>query len=267
MIEMQTGRAPRPIDMHTESAMDVPDIPESTAPPISVGAVLEAVTTHAFVFDSEQKLVSCTRKALERTGPPETLTALLEHPLTAAIPEHERRLCLQKASDIFEAGTVASGQGVWFWTNPDVNDSESLVYAILRPLYSGENRLAGLLFICDELGADALPESLARVPITDDQEEDRIELARQFAVTLNHEINNPLFVVSATLEDLLSEPLDKDVEKRLQLALDNVWKVAEAVKLLQEIRQIVSKAYIPGYRMIDLEASSVRRRQPGTEPR
>jgi len=263
MIELQTSRAPRPIDINSESGMEVPIPPESTAAPISVGAVLEAVTTHAFVFDGEQKLVSCTRKAMERTGRPETLSALLEHPLTAAIPEHERRLCLQKASDIFEAGTIARGQGVWFWTNPAAKEGDGLVYAVLRPLYADQDRLAGLLFICDELAADALPDSLTRLPFNDDQDQDRIELARQFAVTLNHEINNPLFVVSATLEDLLSEPLDKDMEKRLQLALDNVWKVAEAVKLLQEIRQIVSKAYIPGYRMIDLEASSIRPRSPG----
>ena len=83
-------------------------------------------------------------------------------------------------------------------------------------------------------------------------------MARQFAVTLNHTINNPLFIVSATLEDILSEPLDPVLQRRLQTALDSVWKVAEAVKLLQEIRQIVSTSYIPGYTMIDLEASSVR---------
>src|SRR5688500_15597502 len=126
MIDLQTGRAPRPIDTSSKTSMDMPEIPQSTAAPLYVGAVLEAVTTHAFVFDGEQRLVSCTRKALERTGGPETLAALLEHPLTVAIPEHERRLCLQKASDIFEAGTVASGQGVWFWTNSAAKDADSL---------------------------------------------------------------------------------------------------------------------------------------------
>src|SRR5439155_962870 len=81
-------------------------------------------------------------------------------------------------------------------------DDEGLVYAILRPLYAPDRSISGLLFLCDELADGALSDTLARAPLDDDQEQDRIELARQFAVTLNHEINNPLFVVSATLEDI-----------------------------------------------------------------
>jgi signal transduction histidine kinase len=223
---------------------------------ISVGAVLAAVTTHTFVFDRAQRLVSATRHALDKTGPISTLAELFDSSLTASIPAHEKRLSMQKASDIIEAGSFQVGQGVWVWTNPQSELESGLVYAILRPLYSPASAISGLLFICDELSEGTMPESLAKDYATPNQEQGRIELARQFAVTLNHEINNPLFVVSATLEDLLAEPLDPQVAEQLQLALDSVWKVAEAVKLLQEIRQIVSKAYIPGYRMIDLEASS-----------
>ena len=233
--------------------------PENSDSILSVGAVLEAVKTHTFVFDREQRLVSCTGPALESLsgeGRLETLSALLAAPLTSAIPEYERRLCLQKASDIMEAAVIETGQGVWRWTNPATPTERDLVYAILRPLYDASRRVQGLLFICDELRDGELSESFRRMSLGGDQDEERIELARQFAVTLNHEINNPLFVVSATLEDLLSEPLDAEMAARLQLALDSVWRVAAAVKLLQEIRQIVSKAYIPGYRMIDLEASS-----------
>ena len=248
--------------------MDEPEpteTPEPTRAALSVGAVLEAVRTHTFVFNRDQRLVSCTRLAVERMRSGEnfgTLSKLLDAGLTSVIPPHERRLCLQKASDIIEAEEIATGQGVWCWTNPEPRHDDGLIYAILRPLYGQDRQVTGLLFLCDELGEGGLPESLTRLPVADDMEQDRIELARQFAVTLNHEINNPLFVVSATLEDVLSEPLDEEIGVRLQVALDSVWKVAEAVKLLQEIRQIVSKAYIPGYRMIDLEASSHRPRQP-----
>jgi signal transduction histidine kinase len=264
MNELSAGRIAMNIAAKPEVYRDLPPDEEPTDAPastLSVGAVLEAVTTHAFVFDRGQQLLSATRKARERASSGEshdTLADLLNSALTAAIPEHERRLCLQKASDILEAVEIARGQGAWYWANPKASDHGGLVYAILRPLYSPDGKISSLLFLCDELMEGALPDSLTRIPVADSVEEDRIELARQFAVTLNHEINNPLFVVSATLEDLLAEPLDESVSQRLQLALDSVWKVAEAVKLLQEIRQIVSKAYIPGYRMIDLEASSHR---------
>ena len=48
----------------------------------------------------------------------------------------------------------------------------------------------------------------------------RLDVARQLAATLNHEINNPLFIVSATLEDLLAESGDPASKRRLRAALD-----------------------------------------------
>lgn len=84
----------------------------------------------------------------------------------------------------------------------------------------------------------------------------RLDVARQLAATLNHEINNPLFIVSATLEDLLAETDDPAAQRRLRGALDSVWRVASAVKQLQEIRHIVTTAYIEGLPMVDLDAST-----------
>jgi signal transduction histidine kinase len=111
--------------------------------------------------------------------------------------------------------------------------------------------------------ADAAPASTAR-----------LDVARQLAATLNHEINNPLFIVSATLEDLLAETEEPSTfivsatledllaeteepstQRRLRAALDSVWRVASAVKQLQEIRQVITTAYIEGLPMVDLDAS------------
>jgi signal transduction histidine kinase len=91
----------------------------------------------------------------------------------------------------------------------------------------------------------------------------QLDMARQLAATLNHEINNPLFIVSATLEDVLAETQDPEMERRLKGALDAVWRVASSVKQLQEIRQVVTTTYISGFPMIDLEAS-VEPRKPSS---
>jgi signal transduction histidine kinase len=93
----------------------------------------------------------------------------------------------------------------------------------------------------------------------------RLDVARQLAATLNHEINNPLFIVSATLEDLLAEAEEPAEERRLRGALDAVWRVASAVKQLQDIRQVVTTAYIEGLPMVDLDASTEAR--PGSGER
>jgi len=132
------------------------------------------------------------------------------------------------------------------------------VWVLPLPIYQGESKPAGVAFITMEVETEDSEEPARKAA----RDQDRLQLARQFAVTLNHEINNPLFIVSATLEDVLAEPLSDEIHGKLEMALDNLWQVAEAVKLLQEIRQIVSTTYIPGYTMIDLEASSHRPKAP-----
>jgi signal transduction histidine kinase len=122
----------------------------------------------------------------------------------------------------------------------------------LRVLATRVDRTAGgvdLLLTCHESGVAA--------PATDSAPSGtaRLDVARQLAATLNHEINNPLFIVSATLEDLLADSEDPAIQRRLRAALDSVWRVASAVKQLQEIRQVVTTAYIEGLPMVDLDAS------------
>jgi signal transduction histidine kinase len=112
--------------------------------------------------------------------------------------------------------------------------------------------IIGCLFASREFG------DFGEFPDTDrqaEQEEARMDVARQLAATLNHEINNPLFVVSATLEDLLAETSNPAEQRRLKAALDSVWRVSSSVKKLSEIRQLVSTPYVGGLPMIDLEAS------------
>ena len=84
---------------------------------------------------------------------------------------------------------------------------------------------------------------------------DGAALIRQLAATLNHEINNPLFVVSATLEDLLADSTDPIERLRIEQALECVWRAATAVKCLQELRQVVTTEYVVGFPMIDLVES------------
>jgi signal transduction histidine kinase len=119
---------------------------------------------------------------------------------------------------------------------------------LIDPLAAPDG-VSGLVLSCLEVGDhDPSHVHLAHEAV-------RLDLARQLAATLNHEINNPLFIVSATLEDLLAEAADPDEQRRLRAALDAVWRVASAVKQLQEIRQIVTTPYVEGLEMVDLEAS------------
>lgn len=130
------------------------------------------------------------------------------------------------------------------------------VHVMARPVLR-TRQAVGVVLACFEDGAPGAPAAPSA-----EQEAARLEVARQLAVTLNHQINNPLFIVSATLEDLLAEHPPADIERRLKAALDAVWRVSSAVKQLSEIRQLVSTPYIEGFPMIDLEASQQRPPDP-----
>jgi signal transduction histidine kinase len=90
---------------------------------------------------------------------------------------------------------------------------------------------------------------------TEQMDAARLDAVKQLAVTLNHEINNPLFIISMTLEDMLAEENDPAVLRRLRASLDAVWRVSNAVKQLQELRKVVITDYAAGLSMVDLEAS------------
>lgn len=65
-----------------------------------------------------------------------------------------------------------------------------------------------------------------------------LQIARQIANGLSHEINNPLFVISATLEDLMTDDTDPADLAQLQIALDSVWKVSDVVRQAADITYI-----------------------------
>jgi signal transduction histidine kinase len=128
-------------------------------------------------------------------------------------------------------------------------DRERTCRVFVTPCADPSAGLIGYLFSSSDFG---LPGGDHRAA---EENAARMEVARQLAATMNHEVNNPLFVVSATLEDLLAEASDPAEQRRLNAALDAVWRVSEAVKKLSDIRQLVTTAYIEGLPMIDLEAS------------
>ncbi len=217
--------------------------------------LLSSVTVYSYAVDRDLRVTHAD-------GPLSTLTcvaggmddATVGTSLRDVLPEPERGRWERFVNSVLES----EGADV-FPAPTDLCPHPRRLLA--RPIRDADGEATGVFFVCMEMseeGQAAHAEVGQKV-----LEEGRLDLARQFAVTLNHEINNPLFVVSATLEDVLAEPLDPALQRRLQTALDSVWRVAEAVKLLHEIRQIVSTTYIPGYTMIDLEASS---RHPGPDP-
>ncbi len=183
--------------------------------------------------------------------------------LLDAVSESDRAYWNGYLRELFE-GSAGTRKG-YVYASPEVDGQtghSSFICVAPRAIGDGKS-VKRICFAAMEIFQEALANALGDPDKAGEpMDEEGLTVAKQLAATLNHEINNPLFIVSATLEDLLADPLDPEMRRRLQLALDKTWQAVEAVKQLQDVRQIVQTSYIPGVTMIDLEASSRHKPKP-----
>ena len=85
----------------------------------------------------------------------------------------------------------------------------------------------------------------------------RLEAISQTAVSLNHEINNPLCVISGTAELMLMKwgTSDGELKKPLEVILRNAARIQKITKKLAELIEPIVVEYQAGIQMIDVERS------------
>jgi len=84
---------------------------------------------------------------------------------------------------------------------------------------------------------------------------ERLEAVRQTAITVNHEVNNPLMTILATTQVLLlyQENLDGRTRERLKVIEREVKRIAEVTRRLQTLDALKTDDYVAdGPKMIDL---------------
>lgn len=85
---------------------------------------------------------------------------------------------------------------------------------------------------------------------------ERLAAIGEMTVTLHHEINNPLMSAFADVELLLADPGMAEPKRRdglleVQTALR---RIRDIVRQIGDLREVRTKSYVAGVRMIDLEA-------------
>ena len=83
----------------------------------------------------------------------------------------------------------------------------------------------------------------------------RLEAVRETAITVNHEVNNPLATILATAQMLLmaDKDLSENVREKLAQIERDVKRIAEVTKALRSVEQVRTTDYIPrGPKMLDL---------------
>jgi DNA-binding response OmpR family regulator len=140
--------------------------------------------------------------------------------------------------------------------------NESLAAAALR--LGADDYLAK-----DHSLLDMLPEILERVRRSRElrkalvaAERDLVRAERlaaigEMTVTLHHGINNPLMSASSDLELLLEDPsLPPEQRRALEGIQVSLFRIRDIVKQIGDLRAVHTKTYMPGIRMVDLEAGA-----------
>ena len=94
----------------------------------------------------------------------------------------------------------------------------------------------------------------------------RLEAIEQIVRSVNHEINNPLMIISGNAEYLLAimEQADDGLKSKLNSIVSEVRRIFLVTQRLKEIKEPVTEDYIGTHdQMIDLlRSSQIRQRQP-----
>ena len=86
---------------------------------------------------------------------------------------------------------------------------------------------------------------------------ERLSAVVETAVTVNHEINNPLFVITSSVESLQRSLFDSDsgVREKLERILEACQRIQRFTQQLSTVIEPVTKEYLPGMRMLDIRQS------------
>jgi PAS domain S-box-containing protein len=131
------------------------------------------------------------------------------------------------------------------------NGQRTPVNVSLSVMKDSAGKPMGTLSICKEIGAGQFAEY-------DKNESDRVTAVVETAVAVNHAINNPLVPILGNAQFLLQDERlpQEDVRRRLRVIVKNALRIRDITQKLANIQHPVTKEYLKGTRMLDIEAST-----------
>ena len=116
------------------------------------------------------------------------------------------------------------------------------------PLPDQQGRVGGALLVCEDVTEHTrLEQELVRV--------EKLATVGQMVVTINHEINNPLSIISTNAQSLrlLNPDLDEKIVDKLHGIERQVKRISEVTQRLRALQEVDTDEYIAeGPRMIDV---------------
>ncbi|HEX9935006.1 MAG TPA: PAS domain S-box protein [bacterium] len=92
----------------------------------------------------------------------------------------------------------------------------------------------------------------------DTNESEKVAAVVETAVAVNHAINNPLVPILGNAQFLLQDDRvkDEDVRRRLRIIVKNALRIRDITQKLANISHPVTKEYLKGTRMLDIDGST-----------
>ncbi len=148
---------------------------------------------------------------------------------------------LRKKNKVQNYKTVVIGKG----------EKRIFVNISISTMKGGEGRVVGALAIIKETSGEKSKEY-------DSNESDRLAAVVETAVAVNHAINNPLVPILGNAQFLLQDEnlVDENVRKRLRVIVKNALRIRDITQKLAKITNPVTKEYLKGTRMLDIDAST-----------
>jgi len=130
-----------------------------------------------------------------------------------------------------------------------VPGADDLVLATeVTPLRDHHGQITGTILIADDVTEQTrLEQELIKI--------EKLATVGQLAITVNHEINNPLTIISTTAQSikLLNPDLNEKTTQKLERIEAQVRRISEVTERLRTMDEVASSEYIAdGPQMIDL---------------
>jgi DNA-binding response OmpR family regulator len=85
--------------------------------------------------------------------------------------------------------------------------------------------------------------------------EERLRHLTAVALTLTHEINNPLAIISGEVQLMLEDTANPEMRQSMRVCLEEVARIADVVRRMSAIRDVAYREY-SGLHLLDLDRSS-----------
>jgi PAS domain S-box-containing protein len=199
------------------------------------------------VLSAELRVTSANRRLLgflARMGVELSLVDTIGASFLEVLPNELGQRWQALCQQVIASGLRAEGSRQGY----PVEDGQLVLATMALPLRGQQERPAGVMLIAEDVTEETrLERELVRA--------EKLATVGQMVITINHEINNPLSIISTNAQTLrlLNPDLDEKIVTKLSKIEIQVKRIAEVTERLRRMDEVATSEYIAsGPEMIDV---------------